>query len=213
MMNDFKMRVISALVSTFCLNVIQNPPHHLKGLLHCPFKSTGSIHLCAALLLCLHTTAWLLLRFSVQVKKKKDSLRKQQPGGVLEATVAMPPRVVPPHPPSVCIPLCTTLCCCLPPASSCFLLQSMMGATNAVSPLSCEPCRGEGGEETSDAGRGGKEEELVWMRITMVTAFLQNLCFYPLMLKEKLNTLHIYPITFIQFSFNMNTYSNLFGNF
>lgn len=98
---------------------------HLKGLLHCPFKSTGSMHIAASLLYIymLHhdfrTQSWLNTS-----KVRQDLPRAKELECVLKATLAITPWVLPPRSLSVCFPLYCRPLCCLLTISGFFLLPT-----------------------------------------------------------------------------------------
>lgn len=53
-------------------------PFHLKGLLHCPFKSTSSMHMSASLLHHLHASSWFCDTVLVKDKQSEAGLTQSE---------------------------------------------------------------------------------------------------------------------------------------
>lgn len=111
-----------------------------------------------------------------QLKGELNSPKKQQLECVLEATWAMPPRVVPPHPPSVW----SLSLCCSPLRWRCGYLVLPVSYCKAwweQQTLSRFCMWIGGGQRGQGMERGRRRGQCLWMRVAMVTKFQQVLVY------------------------------------
>lgn len=168
-------------LSPFCQSLGKRPQNplilfHLRGLPHCSFKSTGSIHLSAGLLPFLHAITWLVLKNSSKegwTHQRSSSLsasrRRHQP--CLHAWCLLIHHqsgvwaYAAPHSPG-----CWQCVYLLLPVSYCKAWREQQSSSRFCMWIG-------GGQRGQGMQKGRRRGQCLWMRVAMVTKFQQVLVY------------------------------------